>query len=192
MKFVEGPAELRWLPSRYHFALFRLGAFLRLAAAVRQGLGPPRRDLLFFVDRHQTAFEMYAVALWVTATATAYAGWWMAGFLPIQAAIPLSLPVAALAIELPMHLFSGVLVPLWHAVTGRRREVNLGTNSRVLMTVLLALSAWLVTVPSWVRLVAWQFIGVLALNTVAAAGLFFLRGRVERLESLAGGVPSAG
>lgn len=192
MKFVEGPSELRWLPSRHHFALFRLVACLRLAAALRRGLGEPRRDLLFFVDRHQSAFEMYAVAAWVTVTATLYTGWFMALALPWPAAILVALPVAALALEIPMHLVSAVLLPLWAASTGRRHEINHGTNSRVLMAILLALSAWFATIPSWVSLAAWLFIGLFALNAVAAGVAFLLRARIDRLESLAGGVPSAG
>lgn len=192
MKFVEGPSELRWLPSRHHFGLFRLAAFLRLAAALRRGPGAPRRDLLFFVDRHQSAFEMYSVAIWVTVTATLYAGWCMAIVLPLPATILFALPVAALALELPMHLVSAVLLPLWTALTGRRHEINYGTNSRVSMAVLLLLSAGFTTVPSWVRLVAWLFLGLFALNAAAAAVAFLLRARIDRLESRAGGVPSAG
>ena len=191
MRFVRG-ADLRWLPSRHHHAVFRLAAYLRLAAARRRGLSPPAPALLLFVARHQSAFETYSVALWMTATALAWCTWGLTAVLPPLLAAAAAIPVTALALHVPMILYGGVLVPLWHAAMGRHVEAqnNIRSNSRILMLLFAGLAVPLATVPSWVRFFAWQFLAAIAVNGVAALAAFALRGRIARLEREAGGQPS--
>lgn len=193
MRFVPGHPELRRLPSRHRFALFRLAALIGLSASVRRGLGEPRRDLLLFVDRDQNAAETYAVAIWVAGTAVAYLAWWMSFAIPLTPAFVLAVPAAALVLELPMFVVGAIVVPLWNRVSGSRREVNQTLNSKVLMSLLLALSAYCASgTPVWVRAVAWQFFAVTALNAAAAVVVFLLRGHIDALEASVGGASSAG
>ena len=166
MNLVRGRADARWLPSRHHFALFRIFAFLRLRGARPE----PREGLVLVIDRDQTAYEQHGVALWICLTVTCYLTVTLFASLPTVAALPLSFLLAPVAVHVPM-LSIAILT------RGRRR-----INSVALMTVLTAVAIYFTGHESWARFAAWQFLALIVLNALAAALAYGLRGPIARLE----------
>jgi hypothetical protein len=175
VKFVRGRADARWFPSRHHFALFRLAAFVRLKRA-----RPEHRDVVMVIDQHQSATETWLVMCWLLLTlacylaATLFTGW----YLPI--AIGTALPLAFVLLEVPAILSALTVAPF--AQNGIR------VNGIVVMLLFTAASAYFATRPTWVRFVGWQFLALLVLNAIAAMIVFALRNTIARLE---GGIASA-
>lgn len=165
---IRNHPEARWLPARHRFALFRLYALLRLTTAK-----PEETDVEFVlpIERDQSAHEQYAVALWIYATAVAY----VAALLPliVPIAIVVALPIAAVALHVPL-LLAGLALPRW--------KPHEWLHAKVLMTLMAALSFWFAQGDAWPRFIAWFFLGVVALNGVAALVIFALRGTVRRAE----------
>ncbi len=165
MNYVRDRAEAIWLPSRYHFALSRLVALAMLHIA-RPSL-PPVDHLAYAIDRHQSALENYAVSIWFVATATCY----------VAALLPLA-PAAAIGAGFALTLTSiQVFIPLSGRVVGSRKA-----NSFVLMLCLAAASLYFASRLTWARVPAMFFLGVIALNALAAAVLWLLRHRVREVE----------
>ena len=164
MRLVRGRAEARWLPSRHRFALFRLFAFLRLRSAQPE----PREGLILVVDRDQSAAEHHSVSLWIVLTVTCYFAVTLFASWPLPLALPVSFVVAAAAVEVPLLVFGTFAPPR--------------VNSFLCMSVFTAAAAYFAMERSWVRFAAWQFLALLALNALAAAIVFLLRGPIARLE----------
>jgi hypothetical protein len=164
VKMARGRAEARWLPSRHRFAIARLYAFLRLRGAKPE----PREGLMMVVDRDQTAFEHHGVSLWIVATVACYLAASLFRALPLPAALLVSIPVAAIVVEVPV-VSGGFLF------RGR-------ANGVFFMILFTAVSAYFARQTSWVRFAAWQVFAVMALNAIAAAILLLLREPIARLE----------
>lgn len=164
MKLIRGRADARWLPSRHRFALFRLYAFLRLLGAKPE----PREGLVLVVDRDQTAFEHHGASIWIVLTVACYFAATLFDTWPLPAAIVAGILASALALELPIWIGGLVL---------RARGVAIVT-----MVLLIAASIHFARQASWVRFVAWQFLGLLAINATASAIVFLLRAPIARLE----------
>jgi hypothetical protein len=180
MKIVRGRRDARWLPSRHNFALFRLAAYLRACTA-----NPQPADVILIVDRHQSAFENYAVSVWVLLTLTCFVAASLFASWPVPIALTVALPVAAFATHAPWAIVSGLLAPF------RLSDVtHLRIQSCAMMSCLLVTAGWFVTEASWVRFAAWQFLAFAILNAFAAAIFFFLRDPVSRLENALGGASS--
>lgn len=163
---VRGRADARWLPSRYHFALFRLFAFLRLRVARPE----PREGLFLIVDRHQTAAEQHGVSIWIVLTVTCYLAATLFARWPLPLALAVALPLAPLAIHVPM-------LSLGFLTAGNRR-----LNAMSLMLTFIIAAAYFAQHQSWARFAAWQFLAVVALNAIAAVIVFLLRSPIDRLE----------
>ena len=176
MKIVRGRADARWLPSRFNFALFRLFAFLRMKTAA-----PEPRDVALVIDRHQNNVESFTLAAWVTLTVTCYAAGTLFASWPLPLALPAGILVAITCLEIPI-VTVGLIV--------RRTQDNIALNSVVLMSLLIAAALYFARAQSWVRFAAWQFLGAVALNAVAAAIVFLLRGTIAEMENAAGGLTS--
>lgn len=166
MNAVRGRADARWLPSRHHFALFRLFAFLRLRGARPE----PREGLVLVVDRHQTATEQHGVAIWITLTVTCYLAATLFAEWPLPMALAAAFALAPFAVHVPM-LSIGFLT------RGHRR-----LNPMTLMFTFIAVAAYFARHQSWARFAAWQFLALVALNAVAAVIVLMLRAPIERLE----------
>ena len=155
---MQGHAETRWLPSRFHFAVFRLFAFMVLSTrdVVRT------RDSLLMVNRDQTAFEHYAVSIWITLTIACY----LAADISVFAA-----PLAVIVIQILV-----VIIALLFR--------NARVNSIAFMSLMTIAAAYYATHASWARFVAWQFLGILALNAIAAVIVFLLRAAIAKREAV--------
>lgn len=190
MRIVRGRGDARWLPTRSNFALFRLYAYLRMRSAQAEPV-----DALLVIDRNQNAFEMFGVGIWLLLTTSCYTADMLASWLPLPVAVILAAPVAIfVALQFPVF-FTGVLltpwlVRAWNAVAPTR--VHAGrVNSILYMLFFAGVSAWFATRGSWVRFVAWHAVALMALNAVASAIAFLLRGELARMESSVGGAASA-
>jgi hypothetical protein len=180
MSVVHGRADARRLPSRHRFALFRLAAFL-----ASRNAQPEPANVSLFLDRDQNAIDHYAASLWIVLTLTCYtAGTLFAGW-PVAAALAISFPIAAAALQ-ALIVFVGLVAG--PAAAARRHRMS----SFVMMALLMVLAAHFARGTSWVRFAAWQFLAVIALNALAAVIVYLLRRPIARLESaVIGGASSA-
>lgn len=185
MRTVRDRADARWFPSRHNLALFRLAAYLCLRRAQ-----PERRDGIFIIDRHQSTAETWLVMSWVTLTFACYLATTLFVDWHIALALPVSLPLAVVLLEVPAILSALTIAPLFHSIA-RNRTDGFRVNGVVIMLLFSAASAYFARHPSWIRFVAWQFLGLLALNAVAAMVVFPLRHSIARLEAQVGGTSSA-
>jgi hypothetical protein len=182
MKLLHGCAEMRWMPSRHYFALFRLIGWLRLRHIRISG----ERDRVISVHPDQSGVEVYGTAFWALLTVTCYLAP-MLSPLPLPLALGAALPLAWSALQIAM-LFAGLVVaPAVRLLARRPGENNLRINSFTVMSLLAAASSWVATERTWARFAAWQFLALVALNAMAAAVMFLLRDEVARLESFLGG-----
>ncbi|HXA15508.1 MAG TPA: hypothetical protein VN380_00835 [Thermoanaerobaculia bacterium] len=164
--------DARWLPSRHRFAVARLIGYTRLGRA-RSAVERPEH-LILSIDRDQTAGEMHLAAFWVIATVACYIAASLPFALPLS--IVLSVPLAAIAIHLPVVLAGLTL----RALTGDGDHIKL--VSVMMMTLLLIASSYVATTRSWARYAAWLFFAILLLNGVAAIILWLLRGAIQEAE----------
>jgi hypothetical protein len=185
VRIVRGRADARWLPSRHDHALFRLYAYLRLRRA-----RPEQRDVILIVDRHQSNPETWIVMSWLIVTMACYLAATLFARWPVPIAIAVSVPIAIVLMEVPLLVWGLTIGPVARTIT--RREDWIRFNSIVVMSLFTIASAYFATRPAWVRFVAWQFLGVLVLNGVAAVIVFALRGSIAKLEAnVFGGATSA-
>jgi hypothetical protein len=181
---VRGRYDARWLPSRHNYALFRLFAWLRLRA-----LKPDRRDVVLFVDRHQSAVETWTVCVWVLLMLICYLAATLFSTWPLPLALTAATPLALAGLNVPVVAGGLVFPPLWSAVT--RSSVDRSrVNSFALMVCLALAAAWFARSASWLRFVAWQFAAVVTLNALAAVIVFLGRNAIARLEDSFGGAAS--
>lgn len=177
MKVVRGRADARWLPSRFRYALFRLIAWVRMRAA-----RPEARDVTLMIDPDQNNLESPLIGIWATLTITGYAVGTLFASWPLVLAIPAGILVAITCLEIPIVTL-GVLL--------RKRKSNIALNSVVLMSLLVAAALYFTRAHQlWMRVVAWQFLGGVALNALAAPFAFLLRGSMAEMENAVGGTPS--
>lgn len=176
MKVVRGRTDARWLPSRFNFAVFRLFAYARMRRAQ-----PEYGDVSLIIDRNQNNLESYLLASWTTLTVTCYLAGTLLASWPLPLALLVGVPVAITCLEIPVIAVGLAL---------RGRENNIGLNSVVLMSLLVAAALYFARAHSWVRFAAWQFLGGIALNALAAAVVFLLRGSIAEMENSVGGVSS--
>jgi hypothetical protein len=164
--------EARSLPSRHRFAIARLIGYVRLRLAARAA--QHSEHIILSIDRDQTAAEMHFVALWVFATTTCY----IAALLPLTLplAILLAIPLAAIAIHIPIVVGG----PLLRFLTGDGDHIKI--VSVITMALLLIVSSYVATTATWARVIAWLFFAILLTNCAAAFFLRLLRGAVQAAE----------
>lgn len=186
MRMVRGRAEARWLPSRHRFGLFRLWAYARLRSATPE----PKPGLLLMIDPDQSAVESHTTSTWITLTTACYIAAELAKRWPLPLAIAAAIPLACISLILPLFI-GAVIVPAIEAIARRRLAWHAAINSTAFVAIHLAIALLLADQRTWVRFVAWQFLAVFGLNAIAAAIVFFLRGRITSLEASYGVTPSS-
>jgi hypothetical protein len=172
LNVVRDRPAARLLPSRRHFALARLIAFLRLRAGADAPL--PADHLILSIDRDQTAAEMYGVPAAVSLVLASY----------IAAALPLPAPIAVVT-ALPLGVLAvQVAIVLIGIITGLllRTEYRTNINSATFMTLMLLASSYAATLAGPVRYAAWLWLASMLLNAIAACVLWLLRGAVREAE----------
>lgn len=180
MRVISGRADARWLPSRFRFALFRLFAFVRMRAAK-----PEPRDVALVIDRNQSVIESYTISAWTALTVVCYLAETLLDSWPLPLAFIAAIPLVNVVFEIPIILLGTIV---------RRDRNNLDTQSAFLMVLLSAASLYIALAESfarsWIRFAAWQFLALVALNAIAAALMFLLRGAIARMETEVGGITS--
>ena len=168
MNVVRSHPEARWMPSRYTFALFRLGALMRLQS--QRNAAP--RPVFLAIDHGQSALENYTVGLWAFVTVACYLAACMQPWIGIVAAIACGIALSGWALQIPMYS-----VGVWFPGRDNRRLTSIATFAAMTGASLLA-----ATRTSWVRWVAIVFFTALALNVLAAIVMFALCGVVQSAE----------
>jgi hypothetical protein len=173
MNVVTDRPEARWLPSRHRFALARLVAYAKLRGA-RGVVTNHAEHLILPIDRDQTAAEMNGIAIWVFLTTVCY----IASMLPLiwPAAIVVAIPIAAIALHLPIV----VIGPIVRMLIGDGDHVKI--ISVITMSLLVIASAYVAASSSWSRYVAWFFFAVLIVNAAAVVVVRLLRGEIVAAE----------
>ena len=176
MRVVRGRADARWLPSRFRYSLFRVFAYMRMRAAK-----PELRDVSLMIDPDQNNLESHLVGIWATLTLACFAVGSLLASWPLPLAIPVAILIAITCLEIPI-----VIVGLL-----RKRENNIGLNSVLLMSLLIAAALYFARAQQlWMRIAAWQFLGGVTLNALAAPFAFLLRDSIAKMENAVGGITS--
>ena len=186
MRMVTGRREARWFPSRHSSALFRLAAYVRLRNAA-----PEPADVTMVIDPHQSAVETWCVGLWILLTTTCFLAASLFSGWSVPLAMAISLVIAVAVVHAALFAAGLVVTPLWQLVAGRTLD-RTGVNSVVIVSFLSGAAAYFATRPTWVRYVAWQYLGALGINAVAAVVVFAMRDSIARLEANVGGESSGG
>ena len=158
MNVVRDRPAAKWLSSRHRFALARLVAFAMLTLHREAS---DADHLILAVDRDQSALETYTASVWYLAVLILF----LAAFVPLLAALPLSLVV----VEIPVYVFG---LPF-----GRPRVTSAGY-----LLCGAGGASYLAFQPTWVRAGAYLFFGIVALNAIAFVVLWLLRHRVRAAE----------
>lgn len=182
MTFIRDHAEARWLPSRSHFAAFRLLSFIRF----------PREHLktsvgtAYVVDRDQNAVEHFSVALLVLAVTVCYLSSFFSRWLNREAAAAAGLLLSPAVVELPFLTLGFIVLPIWRRIRGSADRNNIRANSLVTMGLLFATSAWFAMHTGWTRIIAFTVLSLFFANAICAVVAWFLRGRFKELEGRCG------
>lgn len=171
MKAIVDRADAAALPSRHHFAIFRLLAALRFRAT------RPRAEpgLVLHLDEYQSSSENYLLALMLWLIGSAYVTDVLAHVLPLLIAAILGVALSPLALQLPFFV-TGAIATALHDGDNRR------LNSLSVMAVLLVSSIYYALQQTWVRWPARMFLALTAINAAAAPVAWLLRGRLSALE----------
>ena len=174
MNVIADRPEARLLPSRHHFAIARLVAFIRLQLRGDGRAIEMPEHLILPIDRDQSSAETYSVAVWVFVTTASY----FVAILPLPWPLALlaAIPLAFVAIHIPI-VGGG---PLLRLLAGDKNYVS--AISAITMGALLLSSLYIARTATWARIVAWFFLAVVAGNAIAAVILWMLRGRVQAAE----------
>lgn len=177
MRLIRSRADARWLPSRHHFAIFRLAAYLRLRRAK-----PEREDVLLAIEPHQSTAEVVITGCWYFATASCYLTT-LAPRWPLFVSLPVMFAVAVMLFQ-PLFISMGiVLSPALRKLTRSTAEDNADLNGALCLLVLGAASLHFARASSWLRLIALQYFLVIVINAAAAVLLLFLRRHITALEA---------
>ncbi|HSP35549.1 MAG TPA: hypothetical protein VLU46_14660 [Thermoanaerobaculia bacterium] len=158
MRIIRDRADARWLPSRFNFALFRLFAYLRLRASRPQ----PQRGLILSVDRYQSSAENNIVCTVMVFVVASFFHSMLVG-----------IPAAILALQAAAELWRPI-VRLFAGPAGSTVEAG----SNLILAAIIGGALYFARTD----LVSLVFLGAVALNVIAAAIMFTLRGRVAELE----------
>ncbi len=172
MRVVRERMEARWLPSRAHFAIFKLLALIRFYVAPRQ----VRPGVILVIDQYQNGAESYALSVAAPLALACYAGAFVAPHIGALGALFAGL--AALLALIFIALVASTAVRMIGIRPANLQRFNGGT---VLTLVTLA-SAYFAVSDLWVRWVGRAFLAALGLNLTAAVVLWLIRDFLAALE----------
>ncbi|HSP14456.1 MAG TPA: hypothetical protein VLV78_06875 [Thermoanaerobaculia bacterium] len=177
MRIVRDRRDARWLPSRFHFALFRLYAYFRLRAAKPE----PAPGLILSVDRHQSAAEHFLVAICIVFVATTYFAALFETSMPTPLAYIVAVPASVVA-------FQGVIVGVGVLLVAAQRIFRISDTavtriaSAILMGLMIGVGVIVAAGDASGRYIAWGFLILVAMNAAAAAVVFLLRAAIAEAE----------
>lgn len=172
MRVVRERMEARWLPSRSHFAMFKLLAFIRFRVAPRE----VRPGVILVIDPYQNSAESYALSVAAPLALACYAGAFVAPHLGALGA--LFAGVAALLALIFVALVASTAVRMIGIRPMNLQRFNGGT----VLTLVALSSAYFALSDLWVRWVGRAFLAALGLNLIAAVVLWLIRNYLAALE----------
>lgn len=170
--------EAQLLPSRHHFALFRLVAYVRL----RNAAPTMKPGLYLGLDRDQTAGEIHTISVLILALSTCFIGTALTSFLAVPLSIVIAPVAAMVTIQLVMIVVGVSSTRLRSAFGDPAASDNRALNSVCLWSLLTAAALYFASRPSPARWVAAAFLVVLGANGTAAVILWLMRRRVAAVE----------
>ncbi len=174
MRIVRDRRDARWLPSRFHFALFRLYAYVRLRAAKPE----PAPGLILSIDRDQSAAENFLTTICIVFVAGCDFAAWFERSMSTPLAYAAGILAAVLAIQ-ALVTGGGALITVV-VRTGVRTAANL--ISVLLMVLMITAGAAVAASDSSARYIAGGFLVLVAMNAAAAVATFLLRNRIAEQE----------
>lgn len=185
MKVVRDRRDARWLPSRFHFALFRLLAYSRLRFAA------PEREpgVVMAIQKDQSAIEAFLVALSVLIVLTSFAASLLAVHLSPAAAWAIAIPATGAFILIGAVIAAAVFTPILRRLTGLSSEKSIAVNSAILMLMVIAAATLMATGDSPVRYVGIGFLSLVAVNALASVAVLAMDGRFAEAEERFGVEP---
>jgi hypothetical protein len=180
--FIRDHDEARWLPSRSHFAAFRLLSFIRFPREHQN----TTLGTAYVVDRDQNAFEQFSVALLVLAVTVCYLSSFFSRWLTWPAAAAAGLLLSPAVVQLPYFTMGFIVMPIWRRIRGSADRNNIRANSLVTMGLLLATSVWFAMHGGWTRIIAVAVLSLFFVNAICAVVAWFLRDRFKELEGRCG------
>ena len=159
MRIVQDREDARGLPARFHFAIFKLAAFVRMKFVTPR----ERRGVLIVIDRDQSAVEHYIISAWITALVICF----LSAIMPVILAIPL----ATIIIQIPLFTIC---------------RSNIDTSSWLMFTLVGIAAAYLLHRHTWIRFVALSYFLIIAINLLAAAIMMLLHSDVREMEARCG------
>ena len=182
MKIDRPQAIVPWIPSRHHYALFRLVAYVRLLQTRNERCVLDETRVLA-IDRDQSTAETYAVAALVWVTAASFLCELLSRRLAFAAAVAIAVPLATLAVSAAVVSLGALFALLQHAIGLPRGPHNINLNSTIMLLPVVLAASYFALAPNWIRIPAWIFLGCIAANGIAAIVLFILRKRVREAEA---------
>ncbi len=175
MTIVRDRGDARWLPSRFHFALFRLYAYMRLRAAKPE----PVPGLILSINRHQSASENFLATICIVFVAGSYFAAWFETSMVTLLAYAAGLLAAIIAIQ-ALIVFSGLIFAAVPKAGGMGVAARLVAVT--IMAAMIAGGGAVASGDSSARYVAGGFLLLVAMNAVAALLNFLLREKIGELE----------
>jgi hypothetical protein len=173
VRVVRERRDARWLPSRFHFALFRLYAYFRL----RSSKPEPAPGLILSVDRHQNAAENFLVAACIVFVASTYFAALFEAGMPTLLAYAAGVPTSMVAIQ-GLIVAVGVLAAAVQRITGISDATVTASTSIVHMGGMIGAGLLVAFSDTSARYIARGFLLLVATNALAAAVAYFLRARI--------------
>lgn len=175
MTIVRDRRDARWLPSRFHFALFRLYAYMRLRAAKPE----PVPGLILSVNRHQSGSENFLTTIGIVFVAGSYFAAWFEASMVAPLAYAAGLLAAIIAIQ-ALIAFSGLII----AAVPKAEAMGMAARliAAAIMAAMIAGGAAVASGDSSARYIAGGFLLLVAMNAVAALLNLLLREKIAELE----------
>lgn len=171
MRAITDRADAAALPSRNHFAIFRLLAAVRFLTRRRRS----QPGLVLHLEEYQSSIENYTMAAILWFIGSVYLTDAFAHVMPLAIAALLAAALSPLVLQLPFYLSGAIATALHH---GDNRRLN----SMFLMAVLLITSMYYAMQPRWPRWPARAFLALAVLNAAAAPLAWLMRGWLTSLE----------
>ncbi len=178
MKVVHDRADARWLPSRFHLALFRLLAFFRLKTSRPQ----PHPGLALAIERHQDAAENYLDGACTFIVIAAYVTSLLISVLPVATASLIAVPATALYFSGQTVFVGFVIAPIVRRFTRTNDGYGIAINSAIFLIVTIACATLLAVSISPLRYVGFAYLVLVAANAVAAVIVFLMQRPIENAE----------
>ena len=164
MRVIRDRGDARWLPSRFHFALFRLLAYIRLQMAKPE----PRPGVVLALQRDQNPFETFFLTASVLAVGTAFTATLLDERMSLPAAILVAFMATAAFMQVMIVAVGLIVLSVLRRASPAAGEKRLAMTSAIQMLITIAIATLLAMDDSPLRHVGTVFLAGVAANAIAA------------------------